>query len=764
VAELRVIGVRHHSPACARLVRAAIHWRQPRFVLVEGPSDMNDRLDELLLPHALPVALFSYRQDFATGLSRGMWSPFCDYSPEWVAMHAAREVGATMRFVDLPAWHPAFEGEENRYSDRHVRASDRLSEIAATLGFEDIDALWDRLFEAPSELDDLEDRLARYFAELRGDEPAGPTDGPREEFMCRHVAHALSECAEDESVLVVCGGYHKPAIERGVRDAAPGEPHLEEPRNARTGSYLVPFSFKRLDSFAGYASGMPSPAFHQAVWELGPDEAPEEMLFAAIRHLRDKAQRVSPADAIHARALAGGLSTLRGHGSLARIDVLDGLAGALVKDALDAPLPWTRRGLLQPHTDALLVEIVAAFSGERVGSLAAGTPQPPLAIEAFEALERAGIALERVEKRLSIPLDDPKGIEKSRVLHRLRILDVPGFTRVAGPRLDRHDTKLTEEWTVVRRLETDTSLVEAAIYGATLETAAASKLEEMAKYAHDVGALAETLVLAAAAGIHSLTDRWIAAIAARVRVEPSFGALGAALARLVILHRGEAVLGAAALARLGLVIAAAFDRGLWLFEGIRGAGAPFDPAEVGTVRALRDALRFASDAVTDDEPRAIAVCERRVVDRECPPALRGAALGLLWSAGGADETRAIAALGEAARPSTLGDFLGGLFVLARAEVVRAAGLLRAIDRAVSDFAESDFLIGLPALRQAFSFFPPRERLSLARALVEASGEAEMDPSAILSGVDPAVAVRGIELDRAIDRTIERFGLARKERR
>src|SRR6187549_2022890 len=97
---LHVIGVRHHSPACARLVAATIRRLRPAFVLVEGPSDMNERLDELLLPHQLPVALFTYRQD-RDGAHRGTWSPFCDYSPEWVALQVAREVGAAALFVDL---------------------------------------------------------------------------------------------------------------------------------------------------------------------------------------------------------------------------------------------------------------------------------------------------------------------------------------------------------------------------------------------------------------------------------------------------------------------------------------------------------------------------------------------------------------------------------------------------------------------------------------------------------------------------------------
>ena len=179
--------------------------------------------------------------------------------------------------------------------------------------------------------------------------------------MNRWIAWAMKEAA-GKPVVVVCGGYHKPALERGWSAMDGTKPTLAEPIDSRIGSYLVPFSFKRLDSFAGYASGMPSPAFHQAVWEKGPEEAADTMLFRTVKHLREKKQRVSPADAIAAKTLAEGLRMLRGHRVLTRIDVLDGLAGALVKDALDAPLPWTRRGVLLPGTDPMLVEMVAAFS------------------------------------------------------------------------------------------------------------------------------------------------------------------------------------------------------------------------------------------------------------------------------------------------------------------------------------------------------------------------------------------------------------------
>ena len=57
---LHRVGVRHHSPACARLVEHTLRTVRPAVVLVEGPSDLNGRLGELLLDHELPIALFSF--------------------------------------------------------------------------------------------------------------------------------------------------------------------------------------------------------------------------------------------------------------------------------------------------------------------------------------------------------------------------------------------------------------------------------------------------------------------------------------------------------------------------------------------------------------------------------------------------------------------------------------------------------------------------------------------------------------------------------
>jgi hypothetical protein len=186
---------------------------------------------------------------------------------------------------------------------------------------------------------------------------------------------------------------------------------------------------------------------------------------------------------------------------------------------------------------------------------------------------------------------------------------------------------------------------------------------------------------------------------------------------------------------------------------------------VRAVRALRDLMRMEQGALNVDPVRARELCERRAKDPDAPPALRGAALGLLWSTrdpqddSPPDERRATSVLRSVARPGTLGDFLGGLFALAREEVVRVHGLLATIDGLVSAFPHDEFLIALPALRQAFAFFPPRERLAIAESILKLGGDGGVDPMQLVgASIDVATVQRGATVDRASTILAERFGL------
>jgi len=760
----RIVGVRHHSPACARLVRETIRAERPARVLIEGPADFNERLDELYLDHRLPIAIFSYYQRAERTYSS--WSPLCDYSPEWVALREGRDAGAEVRFIDLPAWTHAFVGVRNRYSDRGRRRLSYVERLCRKLGVDGLDALWDHLFEQPMHTDALAARLDAYFEALRGEDDGRPAidgDDAREAMMAAHVAHAMAEDAGP--VVVVCGGYHAPALARRWREVdAPGPPRVPTPgADVRHGSYLVPYSFRRLDSFTGYEAGMPSPNYYQQLWEHGPRVAGERMLEAAVRRLRDKRQPLSAADLIAAETMTRGLMRLRGHAAMSRTDLLDGVAAALLKEAQEAPLPWTRRGPIPAGTDPRLVVVLAALSGARRGELAPDTPRPPLIVDVHEVLARHDLTPgDGAPRTRRLDLTDPAQREASQVLHRLRVLDVPGFVRVKGPRT-AVDPQLDEVWELTRSLDADAALVEAAAFGATLEAAAAARLGEHLRAAGaDLEALAQVLAEALFVGLGALAERVIAEARAQVHDEPHLGRLGAGLSLLLALWRHDDLLGAKGAPALGAVVEAMVRRGLWLFEGRTGAHAATPREELRAVVALRDAVRHGAGALDVDPAAARAVMERRAADRAAPPGYRGAALGYLWSMRAFAEeataqARAERAIRGAGGPEALGELLAGLFALAREEVVAAGGLVEALDAILAELSEREFLIAVPSLRLAFAWFPPRERDALARAVLGLRGGGRVASLRTLE-VDAAVAVRAAALEARVDDLEARYGL------
>jgi len=808
------IGVRHHSPACARLVAATIDALRPAYVLIEGPADLNGRIGELLLGHELPVAVFSSYRD---GERRhGSWAPFCAYSPEWVALTHGRAAGAELRFIDLPAWHPAFAGRSNRYADAELRYAEVMERLCRSFDVDNADVLWDHLFEIAPD-DDLAERLAVYFDLVRGESAAGESDTAREAYMAQWVEAAAAE-ARERPVVVVTGGFHRPALVSALA-TAPGAatwPDVPElPVDAVGGSFLVPYSFRRLDAFDGYQSGMPSPGYYQELWESGPQTAARHLTESVAGRLRERKQPVSTADLIAARATAEGLATVRGHRHPARTDVLDGLASALVKEALDVPLPWAARGSLRTGSHPVVVEMVAALSGTRVGRLHPDTPAPPLVHHVQTELERLGLD---GDADLDLDLTVPADRARSQVLHRIRILAVPGFRRDSGPATGL-DPVLRERWTLRPDPARLTAFIEAGAYGATLADACAAALAERATQAgRDVDLLAGVLFDAALSGTTNVSEQALAGIEATVATAADLGALGRMLAVVLTMWRHDRILGSAHSTTLGVVIVASVRRTLWLAEGVHGQSAPADLGRIGALAACRDALRYARQKLGLDVQTALEVAARISADSDAPPDLRGAAFGLRWAlrppdiagdqatespspvpgapspgpgvagpdpvpvvfpsglavgpgvagldpvpgafppgvaGAGLDPLRAVRG---AFLPESAGDWLAGLFALAREEVLHTTAMIGLLDELLSGMAADDFLIAVPALRQAFEFFPPREREIIAGRLLERRGLSGTGRGLLRGVTNPELVAAGMLLDDRVDAVLRREGL------
>ncbi|WP_257387221.1 DUF5682 family protein [Tahibacter caeni] len=778
-----IVGVRHHSPACARLVAARIAALRPRYVLIEGPADFNGRLDELFLGHALPLAIYSYLS--GAGVQRGSWTPFAEHSPEWQALTTARAIGAQLRFIDLPAWHSAMDDQPNRYADapeadHEARAEAYERALGERLAIDGRDALWDHLFEQDGDVDALALPLDTHFRQLRGDDPGSPGNAARETMMARWIAWAMAR--GDGEVLVVCGGYHAPALARRWRDAdvaatrdepAVPKPPATEETPLRHGSFLVPYSFKRLDAFQGYASGMSSPLYYQWLWEDGSAGAGRQLLRGIAERLRARRLTASTADLIALQTHALGLARLRGHAEPLRADWLDAVAAALLKDAQEAPLPWTYRGTIRPGTAPLLVEVMDVLAGDRRGRLAPATPRPPLLDSVEQELAALGITLDGERE---IDLLVPHGRRQSRVLHRLLLLGIPGVTRVQGPSLALSGER-SERWRLAQPLEQQAALIEAGAYGATLADAARALLEEKLRSVRDdVVALAQGLNTAALAGLAAVGDALLADLRAAIATAPRFDALGQALGVLYPLFRHGELLDVAGAPLLAAVIEAAYDRALWLYEPPAAIAEAESFAHLRAVIALRDLVRGrhadAGEGRQDlqlELPRALAVFARKAHDTGAAPLSRGAALGALLSlpqlsqdmADTVDLTAAIALLGGIAAAS-LGDAVAGLLALAREQLAQEPAFIAGIDALVAALDDTDFLRALPALRGAFAWLPARERGRLASALLQLHDATHLSQRALtapLAGDADAVALaRLAQQERRVWDALAHWGL------
>jgi hypothetical protein len=707
-----LLPVRHHSPACARMVRDTIAQLRPAAVLIEGPADFNERIDELFLDHRPPIAIYSYIA-WQEGIRQGAYYPMCDYSPEWQALTAAKAYGAVVRFIDLPFAALAREDKRtHRYADDRLRGSDYVNALCKALEVESFDDAWDLIAEQDSELttEQLHRRVGDYCRCLR--EADGDTvrdyDRRRERFMAAHIRAAWAEFGRDR-VVAVTGGYHTSGLEILLaEDDHDRDTTIAWPQDiAERGIALTPYSYERLDNLTGYDAGMPSPGFYHEAWRASDDKAVHVPLMAAVvRRLRDLKQAASTADLIGIEACAQALASLRGHRRVWRRDLVDAITAALVKDDLHLAHPF------------ILAMQDVLRGGER-GRLAAGAPLPPLVRDIQARLAAANLVPDKRPAERTLALATPADAEQSRMLHQLRVLAIPGFERIAGVDFAlRSDlTTLTETWRVRWMPEQDAQMIEAARYGSALNEAVAARLHEAAQAVERSSADVALLLLdSVLAGVMTMAEALRVRAAEIIHRDGDLASVATAMDHLLYLFSWDDALGVRGSIETGTLLKDAFERATWLLES--GSPAASARAEVDAVRLTRDAFERAEQPMKLGRAEFAAVLGRVQADIERSPAQRGACAGALWSLRCADPEHIRRDLLLFAAPDQLGDFLTGLFALAREEAQRDRDLLAAIHAVVLAWNDDSFLTALPSLRLAFMYFTAREKVHLARSLFE----------------------------------------------
>ena len=764
--------VRHHSPACALHLQRLIARERPSFVLVEGPANFTPLIPLILHEKTrAPFAVYTYSVEPGPRGADGpperaaAYYPFCDYSPELVALHAGRAVGARLRFVDLPyrdqvraeraagAAPVAPDGRrtESLLQERYLQRSAYLRELAARTGCRDGNDLWDHLFEANGYALEtgrfMADVAAYCFLARRDATPAeleAEGTAARERMMAACVAQALDERAAEGAdagpVLVVTGGFHTVALP-GLVDTRPAPPALA-PENADGAQHtLIRYSFEQLDALNGYAAGMPSPEFYQRVWRGwsgGEDDAALAVAGRFVVELGRSTREgrlqigLSPADEIAALTQARLLARVRGHAGPTREDLLDSVRSCFVKGAMDA------------EGEVLLALARRLLRGTAVGEIPPGAGTPPLVADFRQRAARLRLNATQPTPR-AVALDLYRRAphrEASRFLHSLVFLGVPFATAAGGPDFVRGTDlqRLQEHWEYLWTPAVEGRLVEAAVYGATVPEAAAGRLleavAELGREARgrDAAAAVGMLVRACRMGLHAGAGQLLPLTARSVAEEGRFAVLVGAAGELLLLWQSREPLEAHRLPEIPALLSAAYQRACYLVPTL----ARCPEGEIADVLDALGRLREWLTAAPDDHDDITALdgeifwqaLAGLLAARDCQPVIRGAAARLLTSQGRLPEDGLLAlvagSLGGAA-----GDwqervgFLRGLLATCREAAWQNAPLLRTLDGLLSGWDETEFLRALPELRLAFSGFTPRETDRVAAGVAALHGAAEL---------------------------------------
>ncbi|MCE9635294.1 MAG: DUF5682 family protein [Planctomycetes bacterium] len=756
------VPVRHHSPACARNVRRVLETVRPDAVLIEAPCDAEAHVSLLQADTCVPpVAIYStWRERKGTDTHHhAAYYPLAEFSPEWVALRTAREIGARVRFIDLAYPDMVRSGLTaesgallSLQSEDHFRHSQFLALAAQRVGARDSDDLWDHLFESAGAALDAATffrGVLAYCACARADTSHAAMEADGTLARERHMAACIAE--EQGRVVVVTGGFHTVAL-------ADTEPRrtVPDPSEA-SGSTLMRYSFEQLDRLNGYAAGLPLPGFYDALWR---DEPTESIVVRVAREIRGDAGEPSVAEAIAAVEHARGLQRMRGHRTATREDVLDAVRSVFVKGSADV------EGV------RVLAAARRQLAGARRGSVPPEAGNPPLVTDFERLAAELRLELDDVRERRIVLDGYRKAAHRrcSRFLHAVRLLGVPFATFERGPDFaaGRGLDRIQEVWSYRWSPATESALIEASRFGGSIREAAAGRLEQAFREVESRdgrSARAATLVLTAAqAGLHARIPDLVPRLARLLAADAEFESVVAACAQLRLAHVSCEPLELHSETSLLELAVQAWMRAAYLLGAI--GEVPEDDEET-----LLDALcswAEAASAVDESIDRRQVLHEvlQSLVGRSSAgPVLSGAAHGLLHAdARLSDDDVAAAVRARIAAGASVQSsgprFLRGLLRTDRSCLWQVPALVGALDELLRVVEDDEFLALCPHLRLAFSALSPRETDRVAAMVGERAGRPGWLAGRVTS-FTTADAMLGRRIDSLLSTQLEADGLSER---
>ncbi len=767
-----LIGVRHHSPACAAAVPPLLDALAPTRLLLELPPDFEPWLEWVTHPGTeAPIALAGGR----AGREDLCFYPFADFSPELAALRWARRKKVPVTAIDLPVgsmaraearlggerWRPF--GEEAAEHDGRTL----IGELLRRVGADGVEELWDRLVEVRAQGATPEAvRRAALLAgwALRVDAALGEgislEDLARETRMRACISEHCAAKGRGRCCALV-GAFHAAALLPEPLLHQSCEAPAEETRGDRGEviTSLIPYGFDLLDSRSGYPAGIRDPLWQQRAVEAlsgggSLEDVVVEVATEVCRALRERGHAAGVPDAQEAVRLALDLARLRGLPAPGRRELLEGLGSALAQ------------GQLLGRGRSLAAALETVLVGHARGSLADGTPRSGLTLHVLELLRELRlpgpddeVGPREDDRRLRLdPLRSDLDRRRQVALQRLAICGVP-YATLEESELQRE--ALTAVWKATWSPGVEASLEIAGARGVTLAQAAEGALaaeERRLEAAETFTAAARLELLQASAecGLAARVGRGLAGLAGPFMEAAGLAELVDAHALLERIERGHVpgLIGAtltASLPELRRELLAACVRSV---EGIAGSQRPED------ARSLLELVRLFERQPAEGElgaARLLFGLER--VAEEGSPLMQGAAAAALATAGRREPRALGVSMGSWLDASADDEGLAALAARLRGALIVAGPLLEASPTLLAPFADrvegigdEDFLRRLPAVRDGFEALSPAARGRLLEVVAERLGET--DAALESTAEDPALLAAFAAAEAAGRRAVE----------
>jgi len=525
MAELHILGIRHHGPGSARSLQQTLKELQPDILLVEGPPDAEDVLAVLGRPDLKPpVALLIYAPDQPQS---AVYYPFSVFSPELQAIQYGLQQQIPVRMMDLPQTHQL--GLQQLEREMAQSADDKSPESTETPTSEvafsavDVTELPVSELETPDSASLRSENLEPESSELGTSAPetspeqttpemfkirrdplawlaqaSGYSDSERwwEQWVEQRQSHSDIFAAILEAMQALREEYEQ------VFPLRPDHPHdhrekLREAFMRRTIRKAKKEGFQKIAVVCGAWHG---PALVEARQSVKDDNA----LLKGLPKCKVKStwipwtyERLTWRSGYGAGIESPGwyhhlwshpqnpaVHWLTRVARLLRQQEIDASSASIIEAVRLAEALAAMRDRPTPDLDDLneATQTVLCFGdalpmqliherlivSDRLGQVPEDTPLVPLQLDLQRLRKKLRLQLDVVAKELELDLRKPNDLLRSQLFHRLHLLGIPwGKTTYS-----RSKGTFKEAWRIQWEPEYELSLIEAGQWGNTIEVAA----------------------------------------------------------------------------------------------------------------------------------------------------------------------------------------------------------------------------------------------------------------------------------------------------